>query len=990
MSAFESPYPGLRSFTRDEDVVFFGRDEHIDALLEKLHRTRFLPVVGPSGCGKSSLIRAGLMASLEGGLMDETGAHWEMAEMRPGKHPYAALAQALAREKKFRTRFTPDDPLARAGFLSGAVRESPLGLTEILQRSGLPARTNFLLLVDQFEEIFAGPEDRNRDDDDAFVAMLLASAAQSDLPIYVVITMRTDYLGDCAIFPGLAEAINNALFLTPRLTREQREQAILSPARMMGGEIEPELLNELLNQTAESPDQLPLMQHLLSRMWCLAVDARNDDPGSPGRIRLTQREYKAAGGLGKALSLHAGAAYRELTCRQQEIAQVLFRLICERCPDGRERRRLVAVKSIAELAGAGVPEVIAVADVFRRPGRNFLVPPLEQPLSPETDLDISHEALIRNWDQLGEWAKAEADSAEMYRDLEKAARKHQAGRGGLWRRPELDSALAWKKREGPSEKWAARYGGNFPLAMDFLRRSERRRTRKRAVFYGLVFCGVLLASLVAAGGYAYRKHEAEKLTREEKTKFSKAALSRGLGRLESKTFDPRANAYALREFGRAVAASPENTEAARHAANLLFCNWCPPLTPALTYKPDAPLLAAIFTSNDEFCVVARDGYLLTQSAQEDKLQAGPKVVDRNSLPKGMTDLLCAASFSPDAQRLVVVPASKEAELPAIAQIWKLEGRTYVYDQTVTLSDSASDAPSFRPCVWSPDQTFFVTSMWRPGAPSYDVFRLGEKGKFESIRDRFPNGITAADFDATGTRLAVADSKGNIQLWPVQELARPQSDYSKVTNFPAASQNPCLGLKFMSAGRQLIVTRFGNWGQIDLSTGTPSALFPPPTTQDQFMRFVAPSREGTPIHFALALANRVVFAESDSPSPNWRELAEYPIYEPLCIRGTSAFPVFNASGSRLLTLSGAIWTAMDHLRVWDVSMGRAAKEDVTFDGKDAPEWLAPLALAVAGLRVGSDDDDEKPAQTLQQVRESARKQGAPAGQYAPLWRRYFGD
>jgi ABC-type arginine transport system ATPase subunit len=79
-----SPYPGLRPFTKEEAEIFFGRDDQTDLLLEKLASVRFLMVVGSSGCGKSSLVRAGLMADLEGGLMREAGSHWEMAEMRPG------------------------------------------------------------------------------------------------------------------------------------------------------------------------------------------------------------------------------------------------------------------------------------------------------------------------------------------------------------------------------------------------------------------------------------------------------------------------------------------------------------------------------------------------------------------------------------------------------------------------------------------------------------------------------------------------------------------------------------------------------------------------------------------------------------------------------------------------------------------------------------------------------------------------------------------
>ena len=190
------PYPGLRSFTRDESELFFGRDVQIDQLLELLQESRFLAVVGLSGCGKSSLIKAGLMADLEGGLMDYAGARWEMAEMRPGNHPFAALADSLLAEEPlgWRLRRRSMNGEAVIGFLRAALRGGPMGLVEVLHESSLPSNTNFLLLIDQFEEIFAARQEGAIDETDAFVALLLATAAQRAVPVYIVLTMRTDWL----------------------------------------------------------------------------------------------------------------------------------------------------------------------------------------------------------------------------------------------------------------------------------------------------------------------------------------------------------------------------------------------------------------------------------------------------------------------------------------------------------------------------------------------------------------------------------------------------------------------------------------------------------------------------------------------------------------------------------------------------------------------------------------------------------------------------
>src|SRR5438270_215070 len=94
-TALSCPYPGLRPFRADEAVVFFGRDEQVDQLLERLVRQRFLAVVGTSGCGKSSLVYAGLIPALGTGLMRPAGARWAIATMRPGERPLWGLAEAL-------------------------------------------------------------------------------------------------------------------------------------------------------------------------------------------------------------------------------------------------------------------------------------------------------------------------------------------------------------------------------------------------------------------------------------------------------------------------------------------------------------------------------------------------------------------------------------------------------------------------------------------------------------------------------------------------------------------------------------------------------------------------------------------------------------------------------------------------------------------------------------------------------------------------------
>jgi WD40 repeat protein len=483
-----APYPGLRPFRSDETGIFFGREAQVDALLEKLGHARFLAVIGPSGCGKSSLVRAGMIPALETGLLSRAGVRWRVATMRPGERPLRRLAEALGAASAPGLEPEPE----AVAFLHATLRRGPRGLVEVLHDTPLPERTNLLLLVDQFEEILRYRQQGDSDEADAFVALLLATAAQHDVPVYVVITMRSDFLGDCAVFRGLPEAINAGLFLTPRLTREQRREAIVGPAMVFGGRVEPALVNRLLNDTGEELDQLPLLQHVLMRMWTRAHEAvqAHHGPSQPADalrnaadlaagVILTLDDYEQVGGLAQALSNHADEAYETLDAEQQRIAAVLFRCLSERSSTQRDTRRPVQLSAVAAVAGVSPSQVAAVADVFRQPDRSFITPSADVTLHPDTVIDISHESLIRQWQRLNAWAEQEAEAAETYRRLAQTARLWKRRQAALWSTPDLENALAWKERERPTSAWAARYGEDFALAMEFLDASEQQRLEEQ-------------------------------------------------------------------------------------------------------------------------------------------------------------------------------------------------------------------------------------------------------------------------------------------------------------------------------------------------------------------------------------------------------------------------------------------------------------------------------------------------------------------------------
>jgi len=472
-----NPFPGLRPFEPEEDHLFFGRQRDVDALLKRLGDSRLLAVLGGSGSGKSSLVRSGVIPCLYSGYMVRAGSSWRVALMRPGGAPLGNLADVLSTPHLLGRTGEP----AAVGrmLIETTLRRSNLGLADCIRQARLPLGENVLLVVDQFEELFrfrrSGDAHNAGDEAVAFVKRLLHAVRQEDVPLYVMLTMRSDFIGECTDYPGLPEAINAGQYLVPRMDRQQLREAITGPVAVGGAQITPRLVVHLLNELGDEPDQLPVLQHALMRTW-----ARWQQEAAPGEP-LDLRHYEAIGTMREALSRHAEEAYAELgTERAQLIGERLFKALVDTSSDARGVRRPATIAELCDLTEATQDELATVIECFRQPGRSFLMPASEVPLLPQTVVDLSHESLMRLWRRLITWARQEKESAESYVLIAQAAERWEEGSAGLWRDPELQLGLQWRTRSKPIAAWARRYRPGFDRAMRFLDQSLEARDRERA------------------------------------------------------------------------------------------------------------------------------------------------------------------------------------------------------------------------------------------------------------------------------------------------------------------------------------------------------------------------------------------------------------------------------------------------------------------------------------------------------------------------------
>ena len=458
-----NPFPGLRSFTIDECHLFFGREGQVDEVLVKLIDNRFVTVMGASGTGKSSLVHCGLKPTLFGGFMTEMGPDWTVVATRPGDSPIDNLAEQFLQKNPSYEQYTEEENLVNKTIISSILRSGPDGLIELSKQYIRDTGSNLLIYIDQFEELFRNSSELSNGDEEAmYVNLLLEAIKQKRVPIYVALSMRSDYIGDCAQYPGLTQMVNASNYLVPQMTRDQIRMAIEGPIAVGGGKISEQLVKRVLSDIGDNQDQLPILQHALMRTWDYWAENKDDDEV------LDIRHYNAIGQLSHALSQHADEAYEELSIKEKEISAILFKSITEKGNDNLGVRRPMPISTIAGIAAVSEEEIISVVDKFRAPGRSILLPNAAIPLTSDSIVEVSHESLMRIWIRLKNWVEEEHESAQMYKRLSEAAAMYQVGKTGLWRPPDLQLALNWQKKQNPTRFWGQRYNEAFERSIVFL------------------------------------------------------------------------------------------------------------------------------------------------------------------------------------------------------------------------------------------------------------------------------------------------------------------------------------------------------------------------------------------------------------------------------------------------------------------------------------------------------------------------------------------
>jgi WD40 repeat protein len=706
------PYRGLLPYEQTHETVFYGRDRLTATLAGTLAQAGLVMVTGVSGAGKTSLLQAGLEPALARGVQVAGSSSWLRIAMTPGTRPLTELSGRLA-------QLDDRDPAVIRKGLADAPGDAHLLISEIVQAS---KTARLVLIVDQFEQIFAAAGEEGTRERAAFIDAVCAATRpagpRGEPAALVVIAVRGDYWDRCAAYPGLLRAMQHDQIVVGPMTDADLRQVITGPAEASGLAVEPDLVEAILADVRSAAHAgqggagaLPLLSQAMMLTW-----ERRDG------AQLTRRGYDDAGhraGIARAIEVTAETAYRGLTEDQQAIAREAFRRMTAMGPDRRPVRRAAARRELhSGRPKSEWPEVDAVLEAFAR-GRLLVL---------DADrAEIAHDILLQAWPRLRGWLEEDEASMILYGQL--------AEDTAQWRAAGDDRSLLYRGVQLAATRQAARVWeadpGRYPTLSaseaDFLQASGRALARgrwRRRALAGLL--AVLVVAALAGAGIAVKN------ARTNAAQQSTANISQRLA-AQSTALDAADPVTAALLAGAAWRLSP--TAQARYS---LLQSLAQPVrgiltassgvVTALAYSPDGTTLAAGYSGG-----AIRLWDLASHRA------------------------ISATSWGAAPLALAFTGGGKQLEVADDAAV----GTWNLTDQArITARPFASPAQG-NAVAFSPDGQTVATGSADGNVQLWDTATQQEIGAPMSS-DAQP--VAAVAFSPDGTLVAAGSADGNVQLW----------------------------------------------------------------------------------------------------------------------------------------------------------------------------------------------------------------------------------
>ncbi|MEM7554066.1 MAG: caspase family protein [Cyanobacteria bacterium P01_A01_bin.84] len=769
------PYQGLRAFDEDNCQYFYGRESLSQELINHIADNSFLAVVGASGSGKSSVVQAGLIAQLRLGKQLPDSENWYIKTLRPGSSPMETLGGIEEKRggnggRKFKinsvdtvspkeainpqtSTFNPSLPITNFPTLEGMLYEGVEGFVYWLRSRPEPM---VMLVIDQFEELFTltANEERNR-----FLELLLGGLEYASDKFKLVITLRADFITHGLQVPQLADLLqHSSILVPPNLTGDDYRRVIINPAQQVGLQVEPSLVEVLLQELDDSVNDLPLLEFVLEQLW---------EKREGGELSLSTYR-KHLGGMKGALERKAQAVYESMSTRSQDCVRWIF-LSLTQLGEGREdtRRRvnkqeLIVKKYPTKLVEEVLQKLTAAKLVVvnlhdngtdvgssrgdvkkldksldRSKALNTTNTPVLQDIPLEdtkqqVTIEVAHEILIRHWSTLRWWLEENRSRLRLQRQLEEATQLWQENG---YKSEFLLQGVRLVEASDIYIKYADELSEDIQKFIEAclderLKQQREQKKRLRQAQSAIAVISVLGITASGFGGLAYFKQQAAQIreistlnSSSEALLFSNQHLEALISSLQAGkqlkdikksflsrfTLTPDVEAETIATLQQAVSQTQETNRLEIHSD----------LVNAVDFSPDNKLIAT----------VGDDGNLIIWSREGE-------LIKRITNPKQerFTDL----AFSPDSKSIIVASNNKVV-------------RSYVLEKGIGNSRGLA--------VLTPSQTIQGKEK-----KEKDDFIFGKYGKITRVLTGHKDWVTSADFNPDGKFIITGSRDGNIRLW----------------------------------------------------------------------------------------------------------------------------------------------------------------------------------------------------------------------------------
>jgi len=793
--AIPNPFKGLEAFQQTDAPFFFGREKLIEKSLARLRddrSTRFLAIVGASGSGKSSLVRAGILPAIRDGRLPGSD-HWRIGIFTPGTHPIEALAKRLAPLIEKRDSDT----------INTLLHESPQYIDVLTDQTLHDAEPDarLLLVIDQFEEVFTRTGETERE---LFLMIIQRLVVQRGGRAIVMITMRADFFDHLSRYPRLAELFEQEnMVIVTEMTPQELLRSIEGPAQAAGLIYDAGLPQRILEDVRRQPGSLPLLQYALKELF-LRREGR----------RMTTKAYEEIGGIRRALARHAETIYKQLDAVQQSIMRRILLRLVEISENGEATRRRIRREDL-DFRDVPPEAVDALVEMLTSAETRLLITSREIASNKEHEapivmVEVSHEALIREWDRFKGWVSENIENLRLGSEIMQAAID--------WRTSGKDKAyLLTGTRFTRAEAWLE-HADATPLQREFILASEaenrriaklnqerierelqlqRKLTTRLRLFIGVLILGLAAAivlSVIAFNAQQEAERQRQLVEERERQALQSEAEAISLAQAASANralVDADTDlAVMLAVFANQLDDPPPQSE--RILADVVFA----PGTRFLFGSQQDSVTSVAMRADGNLGIGGAGNVVIVWDTY-----TGEEITRLGGEGIGHSNPVTSVAISPDGSYAV------SADEAGLIILWDLNTYTALRRYDVVHTDGITAI------LFNPDGTRILSGGRDNRVILWDTFSGQALDVFIA-----PAPVTALAYNNTGTAFASGSEDGTINIWSTgvtltgHESAVTALAFSPLTNthILAADENGTLRLWNFSQGRE--IHRFRDQGE----------------------------------------------------------------------------------------------------------------------------------------------------------------------------------